>query len=61
VSDLRARIPAGHGSAVVVRGSDSLRSRIDPWGPLGDALPLMQRIKKQFDPRGILNPGRAGW
>jgi FAD/FMN-containing dehydrogenase len=25
----------------------------------GDGLVLMQRIKRQFDPAGVLNPGRA--
>ena len=56
---LRERIRPGRGSAVVVRGSDSFRTMIDPWGPLGDGVALMQSIKKQFDPKGILNPGRG--
>jgi len=28
------------------------------WGPMGESHQLMQRIKNQFDPQGILNPGR---
>jgi glycolate oxidase FAD binding subunit len=28
------------------------------WGGLGDSLSWMHRIKQQFDPAGILNPGR---
>jgi glycolate oxidase FAD binding subunit len=28
------------------------------WGPVGPSLAWMQRVKEQFDPRGILNPGR---
>ena len=28
------------------------------WGPQGSQLRVMQRIKEQFDPQGILNPGR---
>jgi glycolate oxidase FAD binding subunit len=28
------------------------------WGPAGDALSLMRRVKAEFDPHGILNPGR---
>jgi glycolate oxidase FAD binding subunit len=59
LTELRARIPIGRGSAVVVRGSDAFRTRVDPWGPLGDALPLMRAIKKQFDPAAVLNPGRG--
>jgi FAD/FMN-containing dehydrogenase len=60
LNDLRARLPVGRGSAVVVRASDALRSRVDAWGPLGEGLPLMRAIKQRFDPSGILNPGRLG-
>jgi hypothetical protein len=28
------------------------------WGPRTDATVLMERIKRQFDPHNILNPGR---
>lgn len=28
------------------------------WGPRVEATPLMERIKRQFDPQDILNPGR---
>lgn len=28
------------------------------WGGASDAAPLMEAVKKQFDPRGLLNPGR---
>jgi glycolate oxidase FAD binding subunit len=28
------------------------------WGTIGPQLELMQAVKRQFDPRGILNPGR---
>ncbi len=36
-------------------------SRLDQqavWGPPGHEMRVMQRIKQQFDPEGILNPGR---
>ncbi|MBV9608287.1 MAG: FAD-binding oxidoreductase, partial [Acidobacteria bacterium] len=47
------------GGFLVVYGCPTaLKSRIDVWGPTGDAQPLMRRIKAQFDPAGILNPGR---
>ena len=59
ITALRERLPPGRGSAVLVRGSDDLRSLIDPWGPLGDGFELMQAIKQRFDPHGILNPGRG--
>lgn len=31
------------------------------WGPLRGDSAVMQRVKKQFDPHGILNPGRFPW
>ena len=57
VSELRARLPVGRGSAVIRRGAPELRRRVGAWGPIGDALPVMQAIKRQFDPAGVLNPG----
>jgi glycolate dehydrogenase FAD-binding subunit len=56
---LRERLPAPTGSVVLVRGSDDLKSRVDPWGPLGGGIGVMRAIKRQFDPLGILNPGRG--
>jgi glycolate oxidase FAD binding subunit len=35
-----------------------MKTKIDVWGRAGDTLPLMKSIKAQFDPTGILNPGR---
>jgi glycolate oxidase FAD binding subunit len=31
---------------------------IEVWGPTPPAFSLMREIKRQFDPRGLLNPGR---
>jgi glycolate oxidase FAD binding subunit len=59
IAGLRAALPAGRGSAVIVRGSAELRARTDVWGAIGDGLPLMRAVKRQFDPAGILNPGRG--
>jgi glycolate dehydrogenase FAD-binding subunit len=42
------------GSLVILRDAGEL----DVWGTAGDTLPLMRALKQQFDPRGILNPGR---
>jgi glycolate dehydrogenase FAD-binding subunit len=59
LSELRERLPRGRGSAVVLRGSPELKRLVDVWGPIGDAGPLMRVVKRQFDPGGILNPGRG--
>jgi glycolate oxidase FAD binding subunit len=34
------------------------KRRLDVWGPVGPDFRLMKRIKREFDPDGILNPGR---
>jgi glycolate dehydrogenase FAD-binding subunit len=44
-----------HGSAVVLSAPDDVR--LDRWGPI-PALPLMRRVKDQFDPGHRLSPGR---
>ena len=45
----------GH-SLTVLQGSSTTGP--GRWGKLPDSLPLMREVKKRFDPRGILNPGR---
>jgi glycolate oxidase FAD binding subunit len=59
IEGLRGFLPPGRGSAVVVNGSPELKDHLDVWGPIGDGLSLMQRVKKQFDPAGVLSPGRG--
>ena len=59
VTGLRDGMPAGRGSAVIVRASSDLKARMDVWGPVGDGLSLMRAVKRQFDSAGILNRGRG--
>jgi glycolate oxidase FAD binding subunit len=35
-----------------------LKRRVNVWGEPREDFPLMQRLKKVFDPQGILSPGR---
>ena len=58
ISVLRALLAPTAGSAVVLNAPSALREETDIWGDAGSALPLMVRLKQQFDPRGILNRGR---
>lgn len=47
------------GHAVLYRAPESLRIREGAFAPLSPALlALHRRLKKAFDPKGILNPGR---
>jgi glycolate oxidase FAD binding subunit len=50
----------GGGHATLMRGTPALRSAIAPFEPQPEPLAaLSRRLKEQFDPRGILNPGRV--
>lgn len=55
---MRAAADQRGGSLVVLQMPPALRGQIDVWGPGGDSLALMRRVKDQFDPHAILNPGR---
>ena len=56
VAELRGS--AAMGSVVVLEAPPQVRRMVDAWGPIDDALPLMRRVKEQFDPGRVLNPGR---
>lgn len=58
IEHLRKRLAHSGGSAIVLHMPDSLRGKVNVWGPDPDALPLMREIKRRFDPDRILNPGR---
>jgi len=55
---LRAALAPHDGTAVVLSAPPALRDGLDHWGPVGDALTLMQRVKDSFDPDRRLAPGR---
>ncbi|HSG95977.1 MAG TPA: glycolate oxidase subunit GlcE [Afifellaceae bacterium] len=57
---IRAAVAAsGGGHATLVRGSAALRAAVPPFQPQEPALAaLSKRLKENFDPNGILNPGR---
>jgi glycolate oxidase FAD binding subunit len=55
---LRTSMENRRGSLSILSCPSEVKSKMDVWGNAGDALPLMRSIKAQFDPKGILNPGR---
>ncbi len=55
---LRAALAPLHGTLVIHHAPAALRTASDLWGPTPDTLPLMRRVKEQFDPHMTLNPGR---
>ncbi len=55
---LRAETAIAGGHAVLWRAADDVRSNVPVFGEQGDTVArLSQRIKANFDPAGILNPG----
>jgi glycolate oxidase FAD binding subunit len=58
ITGARERLAARGGSLVLVKGSPELKRAVDVWGPPGDAVGLMRRVKERFDPDRRLSPGR---
>jgi glycolate oxidase FAD binding subunit len=46
------------GHAIIARASPRVKEAVDVWGSPPPGLSIMADIKRQFDPTGILNPGR---
>jgi glycolate oxidase FAD binding subunit len=58
ITEARERLAARGGSLVLVKASPELKRAADVWGPPGDAVGLMGRVKERFDPDRRLSPGR---
>jgi glycolate oxidase FAD binding subunit len=59
VLPLRQALEAEGGSLVVERGPMDLKVHCDAWGSIQpEILAIMSRVKAEFDPAGLLNPGR---
>jgi glycolate oxidase FAD binding subunit len=55
---LRREAEAAEGSLVVEAAPVAVKRHLDAWGSSGEAIAVMRRLKVEFDPRGLLNPGR---
>ncbi len=49
---------ARRGHAIIFSAPHRFKEGLDVWGPPPANLTLMQKIKREFDPQGLLNPGR---
>jgi glycolate oxidase FAD binding subunit len=57
--EIRHAVAAAGGHATLVRAQAAVRASIDPFQPETGALAaLTRRVKENFDPKGVLNPGR---
>lgn len=54
---VRDALATAGGSCVVLAAPAAVRESVDLWGPV-PGLPLMRRVKEQFDGRRLLSPGR---
>ena len=57
-SDLATLARARRGHAMIFAAPGDLKQGFEVWGDSPPAFSLMRDVKHQFDPRGLLNPGR---
>lgn len=58
VRDVRLKAEAEGGSLVLLKAPDDFTQELGAWGKRASTIEVMRRIKRAFDPNGILNPGR---
>jgi glycolate oxidase FAD binding subunit len=56
--DVRNQAEGMDGSLIVMHAPPVFKGKCDVWGDVTSVLPLMQQLKRAFDPKAILNPGR---
>jgi glycolate oxidase FAD binding subunit len=57
-SQIRALLQANGGFLTVLQAPIPFKQAINVWGYPGNALDLMQKLKRQFDPAALLSPDR---
>jgi len=57
-TELASLARAHRGHAVIFAAPSALKQGWEVWGESPPTLSLMRRIKQQFDPQNLLNPGR---
>lgn len=58
LTTLRNHCSSFGGHSVVERARPDVKAGLDVWGYQAPALRIMRRIKGEFDPKSLLNPGR---
>jgi glycolate oxidase FAD binding subunit len=56
--EIRAQLAAMHGYLVLESAPSSFKAQFDCWGDVGPQAQVMGELKRAFDPRRVLNPGR---
>ena len=60
VGELRSRLEADGGSLTMSSAPQQLMEEVGAWGAHGSEVALMRGLKAEFDPAGVLSPGRFG-
>jgi len=58
VRGIREKAEAAGGTLVMLAAPDDFMREVGAWGAAPPTIDIMRRLKKAFDPDGILNPGR---
>jgi glycolate oxidase FAD binding subunit len=58
LGEWRTLVRAVGGQALIESAPLAVKERVPVWDDPGPSLRIMQRIKSQLDPNGLLNPGR---
>jgi len=58
LQSLRSRCEADGGFLSLLQAPNPWKQAMEPWGYSGNALPIMGKLKQQFDPDRHLSPGR---
>ncbi len=54
---IRSHCQTAGGYLSVLEAPVTLKQQLDVWGYMGNAFPVMQQLKQQFDPQSLFNPG----
>jgi len=55
---VREKAEAAGGTLTMLAAPDEVMREVGAWGRRPETLEIMQRLKRAFDPNGIMNPGR---
>ncbi len=58
ILEMRRYCESQSGFLTVLEAPIALKQQLDVWGYNGNALDIMRRIKRQFDPKNLLSPSR---
>ena len=58
IRNARMAVHSAGGKMVIEQCSLAVKADLDVWDDAGEPIAIMRRLKEQYDPKGILNPGR---